>query len=823
MDFETLEELFNQFLPTTTSEQVRDILHALGDHADIGLQKEFSPMKLFWQPYGNKESNYSSIGLASKPGRSLTERITNAIDAVIEDRSFQAAHKPESPQAAVNEWFGRPVSTSENGLFNWDYREGNYDKKVGVVLTNSGNKEAPTVDVIDIGCGIKPEDFPKTILSLQEGNKIKKRFVVGSFGQGGASTIAWCDFVLIISRASNSPDTVGFTLIRELKLGDDYKDDCYAYLAVKNSKGEISVPSFQHKGKVAPYKNERVRINDLTKGTLVRHYSFRLTNLHGSIGPGEGNLYHFLHCSLFDPLLPFQIIDIRNPDKKPNQQIVKGSRNRLMSLVSKKAEFDSSDEVSDNSKTELKLYRPICFIKPHGAQTACVKVEYWVAFNSRKKQNADGTEQLDLRSESNTLFVQKRHFTILTLNGQNQGELTIKDLIKDLGLDSVAKHMVIHVDATGAPSTVKKQLFTTNRESVKDEAVLESIKQEIRRLLDEDESLKALENELIEKEINQVTEKTDDEVKKQINKLLREAGFTPSATGDVLREGNGKDPGPGLPIIKPDRPYIPPRPPLPIPTLLYPEVSRFEIVSPKPKMLIRLNDSAAVKVETDADSRYNDQIRIKIDPQALDVSTFVPLSGGRLKWRLRASPEAVIGNTGKISVTLTKPDGDQLKDDIEFEVIPPVEKPSKTEKGFIPDFEVVPVTPGDGKWDKRWPTIDENSSDVGAVAYKPEKHGLKTYVFYSTVFHPFSSAIDKMKNDQGLRTLFETNYKVWIGYHAILQLNNDDELTETEADEAKVEAVEEHERNRVAQMQVKQAFEMAKLMMNLQKQKIATD
>jgi hypothetical protein len=42
-------------------------------------------------------------------------------------------------------------------------------------------------------------------------------------------------------------------------------------------------------------------------GTLVRHYSYKLTNLHGKLGPGTGNLYHLsalicirrfsIHCS----------------------------------------------------------------------------------------------------------------------------------------------------------------------------------------------------------------------------------------------------------------------------------------------------------------------------------------------------------------------------------------------------------------------------------------------------------------------------------------------------------------------------------------------
>lgn len=807
----TLEELFNQLLPTTTSQEVKQILAEIGDHQDIGLNKTFGSMGLFWHPYGNKTSNYSSIGLASKPGRSLTERITNAIDAVIEDRSLKSPSKPESPQAAVNEWFGRPFSTENNGLFNWKYSEGNYDKKVAIVLHQSGIKESPTIDVIDNGLGIQPENFPKTILSLQEGNKITKKFVVGSFGQGGSSTLAFCDYVFIVSRFVDKPEEVSFTVIREFKLGEDYKDDCYSYLALKTENGNITVPSFSRKDGITLYNQEKLRVSELPHGTLVRHYAFRLNNLHAGFSSVEGNLYHYLHCSMFDPLIPFQVMDLRNPDKKAKQEIVKGSRNRLMSLVNKDPELD-------NSNSELKLYRPISFIKPFGADSACIKVEYWVVFNWKKKGETNETE---LRSESNALFIQKKHFAVLTMNGQNQGELTIKELLKDLNLDTVAKHMVVHIDATSAPGNVKRQLFTTNRESVKEEFVLESIKQEIRRLLAEDEELKSLENFLVEKEISAVTETTDEEVKNQIVKLLRDAGFTPSAQGDVARQSN-KPESEEESTKKTSRPDPPdPKPELPIQTLPYPEVSMFSIVTPKPKMLIRLNGSALVKVETDADSRYKDDIRVKIEPTTLDVSTYIPLSGGRVKWRFRPLETAAVGDIGKIIVTLTKSNGDQLKDEIEFEVVAPVEKPSKIQKGFIPDFEVLPVLPTDEKWKKLWPNINVESDDVKTVAYKAEKLGTKTIVFYSKVFAPLQAMFDKLKDDVNLKKFFETNYKVWIGYHAILQLNSEnDETSEPISDEV-LEQTKEKERNRVANMQVKQAFESAKLHMTISKQKLS--
>lgn len=815
MAINSAQDLFNRLLPTTTPKQILDVLHEIGDHKDVGLANPIG-LGLFWQPYGNRTSNYSTIGLGSKPGRSLTERITNAIDAILEDHSNKAASKPFSPQAAVNEWFGRPYSTSESGLFNWSYNEGGYDRKVGVVINSSDTHEAPTIDVIDFGIGITAEKFPSTILSLQEGNKITKKFLIGAFGQGGSSTLAFCDYVFIFSRHHENPEIISFTVIKEIHLGEEYKENCYAYLAIKDGKGDLVVPSFKFNEPINTYPGiEKLRINELRKGTLVGHYSFRLTNIHKDISPSEGNLYHYLHCSLFDPLIPFQIIDLR--DKKINQQIVGGSRNRLMKLVS------LSEEELDNSNTSVKLYRPITYIKPHGAVTTCIKVEYWVVFNERKKKNKKTNEEYyALREYSNALFVQTRHLAVLTVNGQNQGELTASQLMKDLSLDSVAKHLVIHIDATEAPMDTKRKLFTTNRESLKDGDVLESIKQEVRRILSEDSELLKIENELVEKAIKEVTETTDDEVKKQIVKLLQEAGFEPSAQGNVTRPGGLGEPI-DRPSPKPPRPGPEPLPPLQ--TLPFPEVTRFEIVSPKSELRVRLNGTALIQVETDADSQFEKDIRLKIEPESLDIASHFPLNGGRTKWRLRSTENAKVGDIGEVVISLTKPNGDQLKTSIMYEIILPQEKPAKEEKGFIPDFEVLPINPDDDSdnWNKVWPNCSAESDNASTVAYNPQSMGSKTIVWYSTVFGPFYNMIEKLKRDEPLLyKFFETNYKVWIGYHAILQLNSKKDNNVPEEDELKINIELERERSRVAQMQVKQALESAKLMLAMSKQKSTT-
>lgn len=814
MEIHTIQELFEQLIKATTPDQIKEILSEIGDWPDVGLNRTFGKLNLFWHPYGDDTSNRSSIGLATNPGRSITERITNAIDAVLEEHALRTSIKPSSPQAAVNQWFGRHHSTSESGLFNWKYSQGNYDRKVGVILNDSQKQGAPTIDILDLGVGIAPDNFPNTILSLHGGNKITKKYLVGAFGQGGASTLAYCDYVFIVSRHVQNPNVVSFTVIKEINLGDEYKENCYAYLAFKTTDGKLRVPSFSLESPIKIYNSQHtLRLNELQHGTLVRHYAFRLSNLSKPLSPSEGNLYHFLHFSLFDPLIPFQIIDLRNPER-PKQEISTGSRNRLMKLMNK-----GENEI-DDSNSEYKLYRPFAFITPHGAILPCIKIEYWVVFNYEKKtRKKTGEEYRDLRSDSNALFIQRKHPAVITLNGQNQGQLTTSQATKDLGLDLISRHLIIHIDATEAPKDIRSKLFSTNRESLKEDDVLESIKEELRRILKDDTDLAQLEKHLEEREISQVTESTDDEVKKEIVKLLRESGFIPSAEGDTIRKGNGDNNDDVYPP-PPGPPPPPPPPPVPLETLPYPQVTKFEIVSPKDLAKIHHNRTVTILVETDADSKFKNEIRIKIEPNSLEQVSYFPLNGGRVKWRLKPSEASKVGDKGKIQISLTKPNGDQLKGEIDYEILERVEKPVVEQKGFVPDFEVLPITPGDEKWSKAWENIPEESDDVFSVAYIPKKIGNdKTVVYYSTVFTAFKEVIDKLKiTNSPLLKSFETNYKIWIGYHGLLQQKS--QLNEN------IDGEEQEERDKqralVAQMQVKQAAKSAELMYKFSKQQVAT-
>src|SRR5437879_4911685 len=94
-------ELFSRMLICQKPSEMKDLLEELGDSDDVTLAAPFGG-GYRWVPFGNNQSNISTIGLATKPGKSLTERLTNAMDALLEERAETSSSAlPQSPAAAA--------------------------------------------------------------------------------------------------------------------------------------------------------------------------------------------------------------------------------------------------------------------------------------------------------------------------------------------------------------------------------------------------------------------------------------------------------------------------------------------------------------------------------------------------------------------------------------------------------------------------------------------------------------------------------------------------------------------------------------------------
>jgi hypothetical protein len=268
-----------------------------------------------------------------------------------------------------------------------------------------------------------------------------------------------------------------------------------------------------------------------------------------------------------------------------------------------------------------------------------------------------------------------------------------------------------------------------------------------------------------------------------------------------------------------------------LPTLPYPEVTRFEIVHPKPEMQLAQNDNEVVLVETDADAQYDREKRIAVrfEPDVLELAAVSPLRGGRMRWRLRAKDGATVGQRGKIIATMTKPNGTQLMDSTDFEILPPEVETTRKSRGDVPPFEIFPINPTDDqeRWGHLWPQLDgeQDPHKLGAVAYKPDKQAGGIFVYYSTVFEPFAYEMERLKTrTPALVDLFRRNYEIWIAYHAILQIEDSNgPAGDGDLKEEVMDRIQDEERIRVATTQVKQAIRTAEIMHQVMKLQASSD
>lgn len=262
---------------------------------------------------GDINTNASTIDLLSDSGKGLIERITNSIDAVIEKAKIKNNSRPNL-ESIIDDNFPR-FSTyrknviNSNGSSNLILKAMDADDQVKVMISDGSNGSLPSVDIRDNGTGIHADDFSKTILSLHGNNKISvdKNYLIGSFGQGGSTSLSFAAATLILSKFNNS---IFFTIVKRVQI-NNMKSHAYCYLVSK---------------KKIPYEIEIIDKvdNDHYKafiesesGTVVRMIDVQLEKrLRGSDITKPLGLIDYINTELFNVQLPIKLIDNRDRFKK---------------------------------------------------------------------------------------------------------------------------------------------------------------------------------------------------------------------------------------------------------------------------------------------------------------------------------------------------------------------------------------------------------------------------------------------------------------------------------------------------------------------------
>lgn len=709
-----------------------------------------------WVPFGGRESNRGIIEVSGDPGRSLVERITNGIDAILEAEHERHHGHPDcrSPREAATAWLNVP----ETGLSELTTRQRQaLADRVVIRLLPGEDRDSRTVEVRDRGVGMTPEQMPQTILSLNENNKLQKHYLAGTYGQGGSSTFASSRYTWIASRYGDHP-FVGFTLVRFLDLPpEEFKTGHYVYLTLNGAIPCVELP-----------------LGKFETGTIARHYGYDLSSYGSAVGPDS--LYGLLNQALFDPMLPVWL----ESNLHNYRRVIKGSRNALNGAV------DEGDE--DRRGPSLSHHVRLFYVTL--ADFGRIGIEYWVLIPPTKGNK-----------RPTRAFVNPARPIILTIHGQDHAELSSALIKKQAELPYLAQRLICHIDCNSLTPTAKRALFVSNREDARRGIVYELIQDELVRVLKSDDELTRLNNEAREHGRREQDESALHEMRREVARLLRLQGLN-------LAEAVGGEVGRGA--EHPVRPTHPRGPrPKPQPIELHEPPSFIRILwEPGEDVTFYPQQRRYIRIETDANSSYHnphDPTASRINPIVGDgilLRGSTPLQGGRMRIILEGAANASVGANGTIRVELTRPGLPSLADERPFRI---VETPSirpAARQVTLPPFETRPV---DGLDDEQWTTLDW-PDDVNAIASAAVPENGKLIIYYSTVFPKYASQRAAFeRRDISLSASFTKRYEIWLAVHSLLLYQEQQDRAASsgqrqavELDPEVTEAREREERCRVA-------------------------
>jgi hypothetical protein len=656
-----MKKLFEQLLQANTAKEVTDILEVLTEDHDIK-----------WLPVGGRGNNQSTINMGTDPAAGLIERITNSIDAVLDLEWYTQGCPTDinSPRIAARKWFNL-----QDGKLRYikDASARSIQelaRRIIVSLKDSEREDFPTVEIRDYGTGIKGEEFSKTILSLNDDNKIDKLHQMGAYGQGGSTALSFNTFTIIISRPHKilkKGNSTSFTLVRfndgglgQRKLG------WYEYCVANNN---------------LPFSID-VSDEKFIPGTLIRHIGMDLRKYTAKITGPTSSLWYLAHHYMFDTVLPFTISGERQKDLtkgRVENRSVLGNNRRL--TLGGGEEKDLTQYARDANLT---------------FRDGKVTLYYWVL-------TIEGDKPWD-RIKNYTLPSQP---ILITFNGQKQGHLSNSIIKQDLKLPFLEKYLVVQIECDQLDNESKRQLFSSTRENTRDTSIKKELEKLVIDTLEADDELKRLDKErrdrYLKKDETEALDKLRRRLAARINAYLKASGggkgVKATDTGETVK--NKKQPP--IPVNDP-------------PTFI-------EITTPDDKE-VYIGKTFSIKFKTDAHPNLftnPDWFFAVIEPHSFGSytgSARVVDGYGIAYFKTRDSVEE--GANSTITLELRPPRQKTISDTVTVTAAPFPEGSDSSNTGDknVPNIEIIPVSENDQYYkDHGWThhTVAEVADDKDAV------------------------------------------------------------------------------------------------------------
>jgi hypothetical protein len=656
-------QLADALLEARTSSDVDNILGIAGE-----VYGALKP-----RPVGDRPNNIGTIRVGSDPALGLVERVTNGMDALLHlGKLLHPGDKPTTPREAAQLWYGVPFS----GLTDMtDAERRELGEHLQLWLDESGEPKRPTVVVEDKGTGQTAAMFPRTLLSLNEQNKVGQPWTMGTYGQGGAVTFGFSEATIIISRAhrlvrGGNPDTVAWTIVQRY---EDYARETlpsFKYLVGDDNQVFELAPSL---------------FSNFDHGTRITHVAY---DLQGWTGPFTTGIWQLFHAALFDPVLPFLISGKRAKEREYGSRIVIGNAARL-------ARVDKAQgkpiEVAHNDSTKLDL----------GERYGSVVFDYWVV---RRPAG------VDVSSEAAAGYVQADTAVSMTLFGQRQDTESRSWIKSNARLPFLYKNMIVQINADGLTPVAKAEIFSSTRERGTKSDSRELIYRHLAEVLRNDEELKRLNHEEKERLLQKSAAASSEKVQRRLAKFIKTklkdrvkagVGSASEGTGGKRRSRlNG-----GSRQRDTDDSHLP----------NFPTVLSFE----RKNIKLLQGSGARLWVHVNAKNGYlpahDDDLMLAwegADPGAkVSLKMRSKLLGGKSRWFFEAGGDAVPGDY-TLRATLITPAG-LVSDSVTITVeVPPPAKPEKN--GSEPE------TGPRVEWVTRDTWDDHEGMDARTVGYVSE-------------------------------------------------------------------------------------------------------
>lgn len=490
-----LNDLLNIYKGETLNAFIKSITNYNLEEKNLNYAK----IEKNWKFLGGNSSNASTVGILRIGEKGLVERITNAIDAVMEkQKEKNSITTAKTPDTIIEKAF--PNYYANKNKVAAGKQDHCYpcesDGQVVLAINDGSRSNKPTFDVVDRGTGISGKDFESTVLSLQHGNKLSadKGYLIGAFGQGGSTSLPFAHSTIIISKKDGH---FYGTIIKAVDLSD-YKNQCYVYLTINNEIPELDVSSFDQNGYLDTFFNEE-------SGTLVRMIEMDISKkLRDNEITKPGMLGDYINTELFNVSLPVKLIENRAAYKDNKHVQNRNSFGTYSKLQTWKAyvqkNYCGRIDIEINSNT--------------------YKIDYYVILPPKEEDWGRDAEARRTFEQFNVTGDP----ILYTVNGQTITSEAFTKL-KNAGLSFLKYRLlvVINLDVLG---TDKYKFFTTDRNQIKDTDMTHGFLDKVVSALANVDKLKEINGIIAEKAINeQVDNELIDDISKEVkglyNKFLK--------------------------------------------------------------------------------------------------------------------------------------------------------------------------------------------------------------------------------------------------------------------------------------------------------------